>query len=323
MKNKMSNARVFITGANGGIGKEVVKLLIDKKVKSITLACRTKDKAEKVRTELQNNHTVLEAFGGFDMNNKIAIKGAVEQMNGNDPFDIVFLQSGGMIVGENFQFIESDGQKIERTIYQNTIGAYITLKFLLENNLVAKNARVVFPGGEGARGVKGFIKKPDFTSVKKMISYINSGSEIYKDFDALGVSKFMSGLLVQKLAEIDNEKEYVWFSPGLTAGTSGLQNVPNPKRFFMEKLVFPFMMLIGLAQSPKQAAKKYVECLEGSHGESGDLIGAPDGKALGKLVDQKPMNSGLTNHQFIETFWDIAVKVGGEWPGLRQRVKVG
>ncbi|MCP4100786.1 MAG: hypothetical protein GY750_05080, partial [Lentisphaerae bacterium] len=47
--------------------------------------------------------------------------------------------------------------------------------------------------------------------------------------------------------------------------------------------------------------------------KNGDLIGAPEGKALGKLVDQKPMNSALTNHQFRDVFWEITNEVGGKW----------
>ena len=57
-----------------------------------------------------------------------------------------------------------------------------------------------------------------------------------------------------------------------------------------------------------------MDCLAGKYGQSGDLIGAPEGKALGKLVDQKPMNSGLTNFQLIEAFWDITTSFCGELP---------
>lgn len=314
MKNKLNNAHIFITGANGGIGKEVVKILTERNVESIALACRTKEKAEKVKSKLQPKNTVLSTYGGFDMNNENSIKRAVDQLPDEKPFDIVFLQSGGMIVSNDFQFIESKKGRIEKTIYQNTFGGYLTLKYLLKRNLITKNARVVFPGGEGARGIKGLIKAPFFRSTEELNHYIQYGSENYKDLEALGASKFMSGLLVQKLASIDVQREYVWFSPGLTAGTNGLNKVPNPKKFIMEKIGFPFMTIIGLAQRPKQAAEKYVECLSGKYGDSGDLIGAPEGKALGKLVDQKPLNPGLTNYQFIDAFWGITTTVCGESP---------
>lgn len=136
-----------------------------------------------------------------------------------------------------------------------------------------------------------------------MLDYVQKGGGTYSD--ALGVSKFMSALLVQKLAHNDPTKEYVWFSPGLTAGINGLRDVFPVKRFVMEKVGFPMMQVMGLAQSPRKAAQKYVDCLQGIYGQSGDLIGAPEGKTLGNLVDQKPMNAGLTNCQFINSFWTL------------------
>jgi len=156
------------------------------------------------------------------------------------------------------------------------------------------------------------IKEPVFKFTEEISSYIYKGINQYKDINAIGVSKFMSALLVQKLAMVDKEHTYVWFSPGLTGGTKGLINVPQPKKFVMEKIGFPMMQLFGLAQSPRQAAKKYVDCLDGKYGSNGDLIGAPEGKALGTLVDQKPMNEGLSNHQFRDTFWEIITDTCGD-----------
>ena len=308
----LKDANVFITGPNGGIGFETTNLLLQKQVKKIALACRTIEKAELVKKNLHKRNktiTKLNSYGGFNMNDEIAISEAISKIPAGEAFDIVFLQAGGMIVGDNFQFVSANGIQIEKTIYQNVIGAYLILKHLEKRNLVAPNARIVFPGGEGARGIKGMIKKPEFQSVEELKTYIFEGNGTYKDLDALGYAKFMSGLLVQKLAELDDEKTYVWFSPGLTSGTKGLRNVPNPKRFIFEKIGFPLMNLFGVAQNPKKAAQKFVDCLDGKYGESGDLLGAPEGKALGNIVDQKPMNSGLTNYQFRQAFWEIVNKV--------------
>ena len=304
----IKNANIFITGPNGGIGFETVKLLLQNGARRIALACRTLEKADWTKNELLKSNTTetkLEPYGGFDMNDKKAIQQAVGKISMNEPFDIVFLQAGGMVVSPDFQFISVNGIQIEKTIFQNVIGAYLTLKYLDDRGLVASNARIVFPGGEGARGIRGMIKKPEFNSVEEFTTYIHKGLGSYKDLDALGCSKFMSGLLVQQLAEMDKERTYVWFSPGLTSGTQGLRDVPNPKRFLFENIGFPIMNLLGIAQSPKKAAKKYVDCLEGNYGKSGDLLGAPEGKAIGNIVDQKPMNSGLTNYHFRQAFWNI------------------
>lgn len=300
---------VFITGANGGMGIETVKGLIDAGVGRIALACRTKAKADTVVNALNtlntDKSTILEPYGGFNMNRAEEIKRAVYALPEDKPFNIVFLQSGGMIVSDDYQFIQTGSNQIEKTIYQNVIGAYLTMFYLDKRNLITPHARIVFAGGEGARGIKGMIEAPTFESVEAFKSYIHNGSEHYKDMNALGTSKFMSALLVQKLAVIDSNRTYIWFSPGLTAGTNGLRDVGQPKRFIMEHIGFPFMKLMGIAQGPKQAGQKYVDCLLGKYGVNGDLLGAPEGKTIGKIVDQKPMNNGLTNLQFREAFWEI------------------
>ncbi len=65
------------------------------------------------------------------------------------------------------------------------------------------------------------------------------------------------------------------------------------------------LLKIPVLDKAKEILAKYSDSL---YGKNGDLIGAPEGKALGKLVDQKPMNSGLTNHQFIDAFWELTLK---------------
>lgn len=306
MESKIKNASILITGANGGIAIETVKILIEKGAKRIVLACRTQEKAEKVKALLDSND-ILEAHGGFDMQHKDSIVKAIASLADTEPFDIVFFQAGGMIVSDDFQFVEnSDGKRVEKTIYQNVIGSYIALKELQKKELIAKGGRIVFAGGEGARGIKGMIAKPEYHSVDELNDAIRNGRGKYNDIDALGNSKFMSALLIQELADMDTNYDYLWFSPGLTAGTNGLANVSPVKRFMFENLGFPMMKLMGLAQGPKEAAQKYVQSLDGKYGVSGDVIGAPEGKTLGNLVDQKPMNNGLTNHSFRKAFLQIA-----------------
>ena len=318
MIRDLKNASVFITGANGGIGLETVKLLSEAGTRTITLACRTEEKARLAIEKVGSTRSQLIPAGGFDMNKASKIEAGVRSLASQKPFDIVFFQSGGIVVSDDYQFTPGLSSPVERTIYQNVFGAYVTLVALEKQGLVSENARVVFAGGEGARGIKGLIEKPTFNSAAELRAYIHNGGGKYNEMNAIGVSKFISALLVQELAHRDSGREYVWFSPGLTGGTKGLINVPQPKRFVMEKIGFPLMQAIGFAQGPKAAAAKYVASLIGEYGESGDVIGAPEGKALGNLVDQKPMNPGLTNLQFRELIWEIITAECGQLQPLTQ-----
>ncbi len=312
MKKNITESSILITGANGGLGFETVKQLVELKPKRIVLACRTQAKADETKkriSELISSTTVLEAVGGFDMTDPDSIKRAVNSINDSEPVDILFLQSGGLIMADSFQFTKIKNISIEKTIFQNVMGSYLTLKFMESSNLLSTDAKVVFAGGEGARGIPGMMEKPEFSSVENFTSYVNSGKKQYNPMAGLGYSKFASALLVQKLALGSDEKEYIWFSPGLTAGTNGLNPIPNPMRFIMKTFVFPLMMVLGKAQGPKEAAAKYVACLTGKYGKNGDILGAPEGKTLGKIVDQKPMNTSLTNHQLRDAFGDIALNI--------------
>ena len=307
MESKIKNASVLITGANGGIGAEVVKQVLERGAARVVLATRTHEKGEQTKLALGGDER-LEAWGGFDMQHKASIEAAVEALAGHAPFDIVFLQAGGMVLGADFQHVSlPSGQRIEKNIYQNVLGGFITLESLRKHDLLAAGARIVFAGGEGARGIPGMISKPEYQSVEELVSAIHDGRGSYSEIDALGNSKFISALLVKELAEKFPEHEYVWFSPGLTAGTKGLRGVAPVKRFMMERIGFPMMQLFGLAQGPVQAAHKFTDSLDGKHGRSGDLIGAPEGKTIGALVDQTPMNTGFTNHAFRKAVYDIAI----------------
>jgi len=281
MENKIKGASIFVTGANGGIGLETVRILINMGAGRIALACRTIEKAHEAIGSIETKNTILEPYGGFDMLDNQKIQEAVSLLP-NQKFDIIFLQSGGMVVADSYQFINVNGKSIERTIQQNAIGGLLTVQHMERAGLISENARIVFAGGEGARGIPKMIRKPDFKTKTELMDYVTNARGKYNALDAIGVSKFASALLVQKLAQSDTSKSYIWFSPGLTGGTKGLDALKNPKKFVMKYIGFPILQGIGLAQGPKKAAEKYVSALNAEIGSSGELIGAPEGKALGK-----------------------------------------
>jgi NAD(P)-dependent dehydrogenase (short-subunit alcohol dehydrogenase family) len=304
---------VFITGANGGLGLETAKLLAQEKLERFVLGARTLAKSEYAKNEVEKNGGVnanLETAGGFDMTNVEAIEKAVEALPKNKPFDTIFFQVGGVFFTDAYQYQNYNGLKIEKTVFQNVIGSYVTLTNLEKAGLVAKNARIVFAGGEGARGIPGMIEKPVFTP-QEFRNYVfgRGDQKKYNPMNAIGVSKLSSALLVQKLAQMKDGNTYVWFTPGLTHGTNGLKEVKGIKRFFMETVAFGITGLLGLSQSPKKGAQKYFDSLTGKYGKNGDVLGSPEGKVLGKIVDQLPMNTSLGDKNMVNEFWDILNQV--------------
>ncbi len=308
---------VFMTGANGGMAKETIKILLHRGYTKIVMGARSEQKAEdaknEISRELGRNYPGLVPIGGFDMNDPAAIAESVDQLSNHAPFDIVFLQAGGVIFDDNYQYTRWRGFQVEKTAFQNALGAFITLSHLKEKGLIAKGGRVVFAGGEGARGIPGMIEKPAFDSVNELEKYLFGGtSRKFNTMNAIGASKLMSAWLSIQLSQrYRDEFETLWFSPGLTYGTNGLAKATAIKRWFMEKVTFGIAGFLGLAQSPTKGAVKYADALEGKIGSNGDMLGAPEGGALGKITDQKVMNETITSENLQLAFWEIAQQVGG------------
>ena len=239
----------------------------------------------------------------------------VSELPNERKFDVVFIQAGGVFFDKNFGFVKTREGQIEQTVFQNAIGGYLLVQYLLKYGLLAEKARIIFAGGEGARGVRPIIKKQSFHSIENLQDYLEKGStNQYNPLDAIGVSKLVSALISMKLASLDTSRDYIWFSPGLTGGTYGLDHWEGLKKYLSKYLIFPIAIAFGMAQSPKKAAQKCLLALTGKVGQSGDLIGAPEAKALGRLCDQKPMNPDFTNQLLRDEFFNYLQIQFGSFP---------
>lgn len=313
----LANKNIIVVGANGGLATETIRHLIKDGAENITLACRTFEKAIDLQNRLHassgKGKLNLTPVGGFDMHDQQSIEKAVTALQHN--FDIVFLAAGGAVFKDTYQSIKNNGYEIEKTAYQNLFGAHITLNALLKNNKINSNARIVYAGGEGARGIPGMIENPEFANSNALRNYIHlKKTPKYNAMNAIGVSKFLGALWVQKLAKISNKNfEIIWFSPGLTYGTNGLNSMTPVKKWVMENVGFQLMRLIGKAQSPSDGGRKFADAIKGSIGKDGDVLGAPEKQTLGKITDQIPMNKSLSNQALIEELWSILEETSGKF----------
>lgn len=321
-RNDNHTKSVLITGANGGMGKETTKLLIRDGFGRIVMGGRSASKIEAARQEVveavrPGADVEIDAVAGFDMNDPAQIRAAVDALPADRPFDVIFLQAGGVVFTKDFDTVRLGGHRYEKTIFQNVIGGHLTLSALRSRGLVAPGARVIIAGGEGARGLPGLIASPDFPSPQALRSYATgdfADQPKYNPMNAMGVSKFAGALWSMKLAELTRgEMDVIWFSPGLTYGTDGLADKPPVQRWFLENVAFGLMRLLGRAQSPQDGARKYADAIEQKVGRSGDVIGAPEGTALGPLTDQRPMHPGFGDPTLRDAFWEVVEQVAGPW----------
>ncbi len=310
---------VLVTGANGGLGRETIKLLVKNGFGKVIMACRSQSKANAARDEIlaetgAKPESVI-TFGGYDMNNPEAIRAAISALPKDTLIDTVFLGAGGVVFEKDYQTIQWNGLTIEKTIFQNVVGGHIVLSELVHRNLLADGARVIVAGGEGARGIPGMMEIPKFSDANDLRRYVLgdfAGRKKYNPMNAIGVSKLISALWVRKVSKLMADKmEIVWFSPGLTYGTSGTSGLPPTMNWFVQKVVFGAMGLLGKAQNPQQGASKFADCIEGKIGKNGDLIASPQGKSIGDLVDQGPMNPAFDDDKLHAEFWAILEEVCG------------
>ncbi len=315
----LCNQRILITGANGGLGLATTIGAL-REGATVVLACRTDAKAQSAReralagAQAPPNHAL--AAGGFDMLRPSAIEAAVAELP-PEPFDVVFLQAGGWVWSDAAQTTRFAGVAVERTVAQNIVGAHATLRALLASGRVAPGARVVIIGGEGARGVPGGIRKPSFADVHDFERYLAgdwAGRSAYVPVDALGVSKLCAALWSLHLAKQEHDFDVVWFSPGLIGGTGGTRGMPAWKEFLFQRMAFPFLVLLGKAQWPEHAARKCLDCLARRVGANGDLLGAPEGTALGPLTDQTPMQHHFGDAAFQRALWQLCESAAGAMP---------
>ena len=318
MNKEISKKSILIVGANGALAKETIKHLISDGAINVTMACRSESKGLATKKEIEESisskKAKLSVIGGFDMNNPAKITKAIKSLSGLDRYDIVFLAAGFAVFSDDYESVEWNGKKVEKNIFQNLIGSHITLSELKKNNLLNKNARIVLAGGEGARGIKGMISKPEFSSVAEFRDYVFlQKTPKYNPMNAIGVSKLCGALWTSKISKLEEGNlEIIWFSPGLTSKSSGLKTLAAPKRIFMG-LMFGILSLIGKSQDPKEGGRKNADCLTGKIGENGDLLGAPEGVALGGITDQRSMNSAFSNENLINEMWKILEEVTGNF----------
>lgn len=281
---------------------QTVKALIkDCAFDVIVLACRSQEKANQAKKELESKRyfdkmrTTLIAQGGFDMTDPVKIEKAVQTLPENLRLNVIHLQAGGTYYTNHYQVIEVDGQKFERGIFQNMIGGHVTLAYLKKHDRLAPKPRIVACSGEAMRGlgIPG-IKIPHFESEQDMRDFIYAKSlndKEYSPIDNLAIGKYAAALWALALDRLAGDSMEVHaFSPGFTKGTSGAKDAGAVKNFFAQNVGFNILYLLGKAQTASAGGRKNANCLEGRYPSNVVLLGAPRNKSLGPIVDQVDMH---------------------------------
>jgi NAD(P)-dependent dehydrogenase (short-subunit alcohol dehydrogenase family) len=294
--------RILITGANGGLGKEVARqFALLEHTEKIYLACRNQQKAKDAKRSLENStgKSIFEIII-IDVSNLESVRSVVTSLN--EPIDALIMNAGGT-GGKNFNEKTVDG--VTQIFATNILGHVVLLEELLKSKKLTQVA--LYAGSEAARGVpKMGLKRPKLqtSSVDEFVS-IGDGSYFADNNDpmfAYGHVKYMAALWVSSMSRQHPNIRFVTVSPGSTSGT----NVANDLNLLMRILfavIGPALLpLIGLMHTLKEGARRYVKVINDESYDSGAFYASQAPILTGPLLNQGTIFADLNN----ETFQDNA-----------------
>ncbi len=284
----------LITGANGGLGKDAARqLALRPQTTRIVLACRSEQKAQAVKAELEQatGRQVFEVLI-VDVADLDSVRAAVGKVAG--PIEGVVLNAGGPGgAGAG----DRNDLGVVHSFAVNVLGHAALVQGLIDTGKLT--GVVAFVSSEAARGIPSMgMKRPALpsSSVEDFVS-IADGS-LWSDFDAMtayGPIKYLGTMWMSAMARRHPDVRFVSVSPGATSGTNAADQLGAVQRFLYTRIAFPIMTLIGRAHGVEVGAHRYVDVLTDSAYASGHFYASPWPSTSGPLVDQSQVFADLTN----------------------------
>jgi NAD(P)-dependent dehydrogenase (short-subunit alcohol dehydrogenase family) len=292
----MTNKKVLITGANGGIGKDAARqLALIKETEKIYLACRNEDKALTAKQSLEQatGRSIFEIII-MDVSNPESVKSAVTSLK--EPIDALIMNAGGM-GGKNPEKLTKNG--VTQMFAANVLGHVVLVDELLKADKLKNVA--LFASSEAVRGVKKMgIKPPSLknSSVDEFAS-IFDGSFFENKMDpmeAYSYVKYGGTLWMSSEARKNPDIRFISMSPGGTSGTAVMDDLPPVMKFMYKNIMMPILMpLMGMVHKLEKGAKRYVDGINDASLSSGVFYGSNANVLTGPLIDQSSIFQDLNN----------------------------
>jgi len=287
---------VMITGANGGIGKDTARqFALLTETEKVYLACRNQLKAEAAKKDLEEAtgrkifETVL-----MDVSDLDSVRRAVAGLA--EPIEGLVMNAGGM-GGGNPGVKTKDG--VTQMVATNLLGHVVLLDELLKAGKLTKAA--VYAGSEAARGVAVMgMARPKLKSfsVEEFASVVDGS--FFKKFDPMevyGYVKLMGSFWMSSIARKYPEVRILTISPGGTAGTAVMNDLPPFMKSMFKYVAMPMMSTLGVFHALEVGAKRFVDALNDTQYKSGKFY-ASKRNVSGKIVDQGGIFSAVDNPQY-------------------------
>ena len=290
----------LVTGANSGLGFEAAAQLAELGFGSVTLACRTQDKADAAATELRER-TGADVFDTLVVDVGViesSRKAAAELVARGHSFDVVLLNAG--MVPSRLDRTE-DG--IEMCFASSLVGHHIITTELLEAGLL-DDASVVLVGSEAANNdmpkmmgmsvydfALGEPSEFGATDAEAMKNFATaSGGPEYNGQRQYSTTKVFSAWWSAAMARRhEGSTRFYTVSPGANLGTAADRNVTGSFKV-MIAVMGKVGRYIGMDQPVPVGAKRYLDVALGRGGpyESGRTYTSRPKKLTGPLVERTP-----------------------------------
>ncbi len=286
----------MVTGANGGIGKDTARqIALLPETEKVYLACRNPQRAEAAKKDLEaaTGRNIFEIVI-MDVSDPDSVKKAVAELTA--PIEGLVMNAGGM-GGKDPSRLTKHG--VHQMMATNVLGHVVLLEQLLEKGLLTKAA--VYAGTEAARGVAMMgMAKPKLKSfsVDEFTSIIDAS--FWKKYDpmaAYGYVKLVGTMWMSSLARNYPNVRLVTMSPGGTAGTDVMSDLPPFMKFFFENIAMKIMPAMGMFHPLETGAKRFVDALHHPMYKTGGFY-ASKRNVTGTIVDQTSHYPELSNPQY-------------------------
>lgn len=314
--NNSTHGTALVTGANSGLGLEASAQFAERGFDRVIITARTEAKAKETVSQLETR-TGKKVFEALILDNHhpaTAEAAASELADRGGQIDVLVLNAG---IAPTKDLRRSD-DGLEATVSASLVGHHLLTMRLLENNLLAANARIVIAGSEAARGDVPTFKPLDVEKVAAehfdgdLEAAIDAQMYMkapltYKPSDTYATAKMFVAWWAAELSRMLPPGMTVnAVSPGSTPDTNAINNAP----FYMRKLMVPMFKLIpGMSHTVEDGAGRYLEIALLDDEVTGQFLASKPGKMTGPLEEIEMDH--IKNRAGQRALWNKTVEVAG------------
>ena len=298
--SEYGNRAALVTGANSGLGFEAAAQLAELGFGSVTLACRTQDKADTAADELRDR-TGVDVFDTLVVDVGViesSRKAAAELVTRGHSFDAVLLNAG-MVPSRLDRTVDG----IETCFASSLIGHHLITTELLDAELL-DDASVVLVGSEAANNdlpkLMG-MSVYDF-ALGDPSEFGATDAEAMKNFATASAGPEFNGQRQYSTTKVfsswwsaamgrrhESSTRFYTVSPGANMGTAADRNATGAFKV-MIGVMSKVGRYIGMDQPVPVGAKRYLDVALGEGGpyESGRTYTSKPKKMTGPLVQRTP-----------------------------------